>query len=44
MKFTELLLQLHRLLKSRVELDDALGFAVNEQKNRVLGLLLCRIR
>ena len=29
---TEFLLQLHRLLKSGVELDDALGFAVHEQK------------
>ena len=41
---TEFLLQLHRLLKSGVELDDALGFAVHEQKNRVLSFLLCRIR
>ena len=29
---TEFLLQLHRLLKSGVELDDALGFTVHEQK------------
>ena len=41
---TEFLLQLHRLLKSRVELGDALGFAVNEQKNRVLSFMLCRMR
>ena len=41
---TEFLLQLHRLLKSGVELDDALGFAVHEQKNRVLSCLLCRMR
>ncbi len=41
---TEFLLQLHRLLKSGVELDDALGFAVHEQKDPVLSFLLCRIR
>ena len=29
---TEFLLQLHRLLKSGVELDAALGFAVHEKK------------
>ena len=40
---TEFLLQLHRLLKSGVELDDALGFAVHEQKNRVLSFLLCQM-
>ena len=43
-EITEFLLQLHRLLKSGVELDDALGFAVQEQKDRVLSFLLCRIR
>ena len=41
---TEFLLQLHRLLKSGVELDDALGFAVHEQKDRFLSFLLCRMR
>jgi type II secretory pathway component PulF len=41
---TEFLLQLHRLLKYRVKLDDTLGFAVHEQINRILSLLLCRIR
>jgi type II secretory pathway component PulF len=40
---TKFLLQLNRLLKSRVELDDALGFAVDEQKNRVLSFLLCQM-
>ncbi len=43
-EITEFLLQLHRLLKSGVELDDALGFAIQEQKNNVLSFLLCRIR
>ena len=43
-EITEFLLQLHRLLKSGVELDDALGFAVQEQKDHVLSFLLCRIR
>ena len=43
-EITEFLLQLHRLLKSGVELDDALGFAVQEQKDRVLSFLLCWIR
>ena len=43
-EITEFLLQLHRLLKSGVELDDALGFAVQEQKDCVLSFLLCRIR
>ena len=42
-EITEFLLQLHRLLKSGVELDDALGFAIQEQKNNVLSFLLCRI-
>lgn len=41
---TEFLLQLHRLLKSGVELDAALGFAVHEQKDAVLSYLLCRMR
>ena len=41
---TEFLLQLHRLLKSGVELDDALGFALHEQKDRFLSFLLCRMR
>ena len=41
---TEFLLQLHSLLKSGVELDNSLGFAVHEQKNRVLSCLLCRMR
>ena len=41
---TEFLLQFHRLLKSGVGLDDALGFAVHEQKNCVLSFLLCRMR
>ena len=41
---TEFLLQLHRLLESGVELDGALGFAVHEQKNRILNFLLCRMR
>ena len=31
-EITEFLLQLHRLLKSGVELDDALGFVVQEAK------------
>ena len=31
---TEFLLQLHRLLKFGVELDDALSFAIHEQKDR----------
>ena len=43
-EITEFLLHLQCLLKSRVELDDALGFAVDEQKNRVLSFLLCRMR
>ena len=43
-EITEFLLQLHRLLKSGVELDDALGFAVQEQKDHVLSFLLRRIR
>jgi type II secretory pathway component PulF len=43
-EITEFLLQLHRLLKSGVELDDAIGFAVQEQKDHVLSFLLCRIR
>ena len=33
-EITEFLLQLHRLLKSGVELDDALGFAIQEQKKQ----------
>jgi type IV pilus assembly protein PilC len=41
---TEFLLQLHRLLKSGVELDDAFSFAIQEQKDRVLCFLLCRAR
>ena len=36
---TEFLLQLHRLLKSGGELDDASGFALHEQKNRILNFL-----
>ena len=44
LEVTEFLLQLHRLLKSGIELDDALGFAVHEQKDRVLSFLLCRMR
>ena len=40
-EITEFLLQLHRLLKSGVELDAALGFAVQEQKDHVLSFLLC---
>jgi type II secretory pathway component PulF len=32
-EITEILLQLHRLLKSGVELDDALGFAVHEKRS-----------
>jgi len=41
---TEFLLQLHRLLKSGVELDDALSFAIHEQKDRLLCFLLCQAR
>ena len=41
---TEFLLQLHRLLKSGVELDDALSFAIHEQKVRLLCFLLCQAR
>ena len=40
---TEFLLRLLRLLKSGVELDDALGFAIHEQKIRVLSFLICRM-
>ena len=43
-KVTEFLLQLHRLLKSGVELDDALSFAIHEQKDRLLCFLLCQAR
>ena len=39
---TGFLLQLHRLLKSGVELDDALSFAIHEQKDRLLCFLLCQ--
>lgn len=41
---TEFLLQLHRLLKSGVELDDAFGFVLHEQKDHVLSFLLCSMR
>ena len=41
---TEFLLQLQRLLKSGVELDDALSFAIHEQKDRLLCFLLCQAR
>lgn len=43
-EITDFLLQLHRLLKSGVELDDAFSFAIQEQKDRVLCFLLCQAR
>ncbi len=43
-EITHFILQMQRLLKSGVELDDAIGFVIGEQEDRNLCYIFCRMR